>query len=497
MPTRPNVLLITVDQWRADCLGIDGHPVVQTPTLDRLATQGVRFARAYTATPTCVPARATLLTGLNQHHTGRIGYRDGIPFTYPTTIASEFTRQGYQTEAIGKLHVYPERNRVGFDHVRLHDGYLHHARAHHQNPATYDDYTPWLQRELGREADAFDHGVNCNSVVARPWDKPEYTHPTNWVTSEAIHFLDQRDPTAPFFLYLGYHRPHPPADPPAWAFEMYAQADLPAPVSGDWEARLAPWRQDHNVEAAVAVFPEAIQRRAMAGYFGHMTHIDHQINRLLEESRQRGLLTNTWIMFVSDHGEMLGDHHLYRKSVPYEGSARVPLIIIPPGGITADRGSVSRALVELRDVMPTLLDAAGLEIPPGLDGVSLIPALTGEPAGHDLIHGEHTALGQSIQWITDGRWKYIWWSGDGHEQLFDLETDPDELTDLARQPGAEPQLAPWRDRLIRALAGREDGLSDGERLIPGRPAGATLPSVLSAWAEGRPVHDGATETPDR
>src|SRR5690606_25274638 len=112
-----NVVLIMGDQWRGDCLSIDGHPVVQTPFLDELALRGVRFTNAYTATPTCIPARAGLMTGLAPQNHGRVGYQDGVPWTYPTTLAGEFTRQGYQTQAVGKLHAWPVRNRLGFENV--------------------------------------------------------------------------------------------------------------------------------------------------------------------------------------------------------------------------------------------------------------------------------------------------------------------------------------------------------------------------------------------
>src|SRR5689334_15257738 len=172
MTERPNVVLINVDQWRGDCLSISGHPMVQTPYLDRLALQGARFNRAYSATPSCIPARAALYTGLTQRSHGRVGYRDGVPWNYPVTIAGEFTRNGYQTQAIGKLHVYPERSQMGFQHVILHDGYLHFARKRPRDIGLVDDYLPWLREKTGDpRADYFDNGINCNSQVARPWDK--------------------------------------------------------------------------------------------------------------------------------------------------------------------------------------------------------------------------------------------------------------------------------------------------------------------------------------
>jgi arylsulfatase len=480
--THPNILMVCVDQWRRDCLSIAGHPVVETPYLDELALNGVRFTRAYAATPTCIPARASLLTGLSQHHTGRIGYRDGVPWNYPVTIAGEFTRAGYQTEAIGKLHVYPERSQMGFQHVQLHDGFLHFERDADRNYAQLDDYMPWLQRELGYGRDYVDHGLDVNGVTARPWDKPEYTHPSTWVATQAIDFLRRRDPRKSFFLYLGFHRPHPPYDPPEWAFNQYVDVDMPAPVLSDWHSVIAPYRNDQLHESHVAEYPPRVLNRAKAGYYGHITHIDHQINRVLEHLRQYGQHQNTWVCFVSDHGEMLGDHRLNRKGYPYEASAGVPFILAGPPGSNFPRGSTCDTLIELRDVMPTLLDCAGLPIPKGIDGGSALPVVLGEQTSlRPWLHGEHVLFGQTVQWLTDGNQKYVWWSQDGTEQFFDLDADPEERRDLASDPPWATDLGKWRSRLIRELAGREDGHSDGEQLFTGRPASPILPSVLERF----------------
>lgn len=472
---RPNVVLICVDQWRGDCLSVDGHPVVHTPYLDDLALSGARFSRAYSATPVCVPARAALFTGLSQESHGRVGYRDGVPWNYPVTLAGEFTRHGYQTQAVGKMHVYPERSQLGFQHVILHDGYLHFARRRDRDYGLVDDYTPWLRERLGRDADYFEHGVDCNSYVARPWDKPEYTHPTQFVATQAIDFLRRRDPRKPFFLYVSFHRPHPPYDPPAWAFEQYIQAEMPEPPVGDWTDIFAPHADAHRSDALAATVSPAILRRARAGYYGHMTHIDHQVHRLREALVDHGLAGETWVCFVSDHGEMMGDHHLFRKGVPYEGSARVPLILSGPAGAGIAAGMVCRALAELRDVMPTLLECAGLPVPAGVEGHSLLPAARGGTEQvRDRLHGEMVMVGQSIQWVTDGREKYVWFSGTGQEQLFDLERDPQECHDLAALPAESARVARWRRALVEALRGREEGFTDGERLITGRPVHALL-----------------------
>ena len=480
MSAAPNIVLICVDQWRGDCLSIDGHPVVHTPWLDQLAIEGARFSRAYSACPSCIAARAALLTGLSQRTHGRVGYKDSVPWRYPVNLAGEFTRQGYDTIAVGKMHVFPERNNLGFKKVILHDGYLHIVRRRYPgNRADVDDYQPWLRRQLGRPAaDDFEHGVNCNSFVARPWDKPEHVHPTNYVVTQAVEWLEHRKSKKPFFMFLSFHRPHPPFDPPAWAFEQYVHRQMPAPPVGDWIddcISLLPAGARHPCRpdlAAGDMNPHVLQR-ARAGYYGHMTHIDHQINRFLEILTGYSSEENTYVCFTSDHGEMLGDHHLFRKSLPYEGSARVPLILKGPRASGIQPASVSDAVVELRDIMPTLLDCAGLPIPKTVEGRSLLPATRGEPAMlREYLHGEHIYAGGAIHWLTDGQEKYVWFSHNGREQLFNLRRDPQECQNLAgRQPAG---VRSWRQRLIRELTGREEGFSDGRRLIAGRPVRATL-----------------------
>ncbi|HTQ11065.1 MAG TPA: arylsulfatase [Fimbriimonadaceae bacterium] len=484
MASGPNVVLICVDQWRGDALGCDGHPFAMTPHLDHLAGDGTRFAKTYSATPSCIASRAALYTGLSQTSTRRVGYRDGVPWDIDRTIASEFTANGYQTQAIGKLHVFPERSQIGFQNVILHDGYLHFARKKPRDPGFIDDYIPWLREKTGDpRADYFDNGLNCNSQVARPWDKDEALHPTTWVVTEAIDFLRRRDPSKPFFLYLGFHRPHPPYDPPAWAFEQYLNVEMPSPPYGDWASEvLEPYNDGWRADPNVAMLSRHALQRARAGYFGHITHIDLQINRFLETLAEHDLRESTVICFVSDHGEMLGDHGAFRKVLPYEGSARVPMILQGPG--IPRQIVVGDAVAEMRDVMPTLLDAAGLPIPEGLDGKSLLPVAeaarqvaqseSADKSAHSIwrehLHGEHTAFGQSVQWITDGRFKYVWWSGTGREQLFDLAEDPQELHDLRESAEVEK----WRAVLIKELAGREEAFVQDGKLVTGQPVSALL-----------------------
>ncbi|UNK71252.1 arylsulfatase [Microbacterium sp. H1-D42] len=501
---RPNVVLICVDQWRGDCLSADGHPIVRTPYLDALAARGVRFRNAYSATPTCVPARMALLTGLSQERHRRVGYQDGVDFDIAETLPRSLAEDGYQTQAIGKMHYSPERIRIGFDDVILHDGYLHHSRWRERDPRFYDDYLTWLRAQAGSSAvdDYLENGINCNSVVARPWDKPERLHPTNWVVTEAENWLYRRDPTRPFFLYLSFHRPHAPYDPPAWAFEQYLDAPFEEPPVGDWVGEFAHLRNDALPDANVARYDARTSHRARAGYYGHISHIDAQINRFLEILAEFGVADDTYILFTSDHGDMLGDHDMWRKGYPYEGSARVPMILAGP---TIAPGQVSDDIVELRDVMPTLLGCAdvaapdldgrdlratvGVREPEAWTGVPPAPGVAGtataaasaSDAGRGLspdephLHGEHVILGQSMQWIRAGRWKYVWLSASGREQLFDLVSDPGELRNRVHDDAASEALRACRDRLIADLRGRPEGFVDGDALVPGRPVQALLP----------------------
>lgn len=491
---RPNVVVALADQWRGDALGIEGHPVVHTPHLDQLALQGTRFRRAYSSSPTCLPARASLYTGLAPRTHGRIGYQDEVPWPYPTTLARTFTRAGYQTQAIGKLHVYPERDRMGFEAVTLHSalGIRRSATRRGADPERVDDYVTWVRARLGPAFTGHDHGLDSNSTVARPWDKPEHVHYTNFVVEEALDFLRRRDPTAPFFLFLGFNAPHPPYDPPAWAFDLYRDAEMPDPPVGDWREAYDAFRVAGLHNAFVTDLDGRWLRRTRAGYYGHMTHIDLQLNRFLEALDQHGLREETVVVFLSDHGELMGDHGLFRKGLPYEGSTRVPFIATGPGIVP---GAVRDDLIEMRDVMPTLLDLAGVPVPDALDGRSFAPALRGHTyTGRDWLHGEHPFFGHAVHWITDERWKYVWRSGDGHEQLFDLAADPQELRDLARQPEHAEHLASQRARLIEALADAEEGFVVDGALVAGRPVRPVLrwlrEAAQAAVAGEGPPSDG-------
>jgi len=211
---------------------------------------------------------------------------------------------------------------------------------------------------------------------------------------------------------------------------------------------------------------------ARAGYYGLINHLDDQLNRILNEVTgiQRMTNGNTAVMLTADHGEMLGDHYFWRKSQPYEGAARIPLLISAPNRFGIAPGSVIDAPVSLEDIMPTVLDLTGTDIPESVDGRSLLPLLRGEAPAREAwrpyIHIEHAPRFHAL---TDGKKKYAWFAGDGCEQLFDLESDPGECHDLAGNPEHAEALGLWRQRMIDELVHRPEGFTDGKALISGRP----------------------------
>ena len=481
MDKKPNIILIMTDQLRGDCLGYAGHPDVKTPYLDTLASTGVMFDRAYSACPSCIAARAALHTVMEQSHHGRVGYEDGVPWNYEHTLSGELSKAGYYTQCVGKMHVHPLRNYLGFHNVELHDGYLHSARyasvPYRESQFYADDYFYWLKDQLGASADVTDTGIDCNSWVARPWTHEEKYHPTNWVTDRSLDFLRRRDPRQPFFLMASYLRPHPPFDAPQHYFDLYSGKDLRPPFIGSWETEEYLKRDGRIFDSKTGPADPELMRQAQIGYYACITHLDHQIGRLIMGLVEHEIYEDTVILFTSDHGEELCDHHMFRKSRPYEGSCRIPLLFRAGSGtgITVKSGQRCHSVAELRDIMPTLLDIAGAEIPDSVDGKSLLPlaADTGQTV-RGWLHGEHSYGDFSNHWIVTEHDKYIWYPETGQEQYFDLSEDPHELTDLSADPGCQARISQLRGYLIQSLKDRKEVFTDGKKLITGRPYPPTL-----------------------
>ena len=455
MPDQPNLVLILTDHFRGDCLGRLGHPVAETPHLDSLSRAGAAFTRAYTPCPSCVAARRSLMTGQTPYSQGLVGYKDGVPWNYPHTLAGELTRAGYQTINIGKTHFHPPRKHLGFEQLIL--------------PS---DHGEWLADQPGIDVDKMAHGVHGNSWMARPNHLPERMMEETWFVSRSIDFLRKRDPTRPFFLCLSFNGPHPPWCPPQVYYDQFIGREMPPPVQAEWsEIHAREAGEPLDVDAWRGRIPDNLNQRARAAYFAYLAYLDAQVGRLINPLRRQGTLGNTFMVFSSDHGEMLGDHNLWRKTYAYEASARVPFVVRPHSGLACERNREISQVVGWEDIMPTFLELAGAPIPGTVEGRSIIPLLEGRADGwREYYHGEHSPCyhpENANQYLTDGKWKYIWNPITGQEQLFQIAEDPDEQDELSGVDSMSGVLTDWRQRMIGELKGREDGLSDGKRLIPG------------------------------
>ena len=470
MPDQPlNLILITTDQQRGDALGLE-TPALQTPNLDALARGGTWFRRGYTECPSCFPARRSLMSGMAAAAQGMVGMSPSA-WDPPHTLAGELVKAGYQTQLVGKLHLQPHGKRFGFEHMV-------HSDAPHNDD---DAYVRWLRDRHGRtEANpGASHGVDANGWVGRPSHLPEDQTHTWWCVNESIDFLRyRRDPTQPFFLNLSIFDPHPPLCPPQAYYDRYIQRDLPAPVVGDWaDPTEAQPRRGDPTNAWRIQLDEHQMRCARAAYYGTVNFVDDQLGRLFNYLQRNRLWNNTAILFTSDHGEMLGDHHLYRKCWPYEASARVPYILRVPG--MAPR--VVDSPVGLQDVLPTFVELAGGQVPTACTGHSLLPVARGESERvREVFHGEHAGqydYADGVHYLVSDTHKYVWYSQRQTEHLFDLSADPQELHDLALSGDAEALLAPWRERLVQVLADRPEGFVADGQLVVGRPHRFLIPDL--------------------
>ncbi len=440
----PNIILITADQFRGDCLGIAGHPELRTPWLDHLATRGVYFRRATTSCPVCIPARRSLLSGLHPASHGLNHNAEGQRFTPAATLPGLLREAGYHTQLIGKFHVSEPGHRLGFDHLIQSETPNDRRQSVHQRR---NDYADWFH-SVSDAPHTLYQGIMSNGRTARPWSEPEWQHHTNWVTREGARFLETtRDPTVPFFLQLSFWAPHQPAIPPQCYYDRYRDTSW-TPTIGDWVGERTPQPGLH-IDAQRGPFSLREMREHAAGYFGLINHLDDQLQYLFDRwsnSRMFDRERPTWIIFTADHGEQLGEHHLFRKHTPYQGGIHIPLIIAPWRGATQTR-HISDDLVGLEDILPTCLDLAGVPAATHLgahDGQSLVGVMRGEALGRAAFHGECRWTGsQHHRYCLTERHAYIRWTATGEEQCFDLTTDPHQCHDLS----GTIDLTPWRPRV--------------------------------------------------
>lgn len=486
--SRPNILLLMADQLRADCVGAYGNSAIRTPNMDRIAKEGIRFQWAYSTTPSCVPARTALLTGLGPWRHGKLGmgayHIASNP--YPVEKARALSQAGYYTTSIGKNHYYPLRNAHGYHQTLTdeHCSYWFHRIVLQAecSPEERCDYESWFWSQLpGKDPHAT--GMGWNDYVGRPFVYPEKFHDTHWTGETAVRFLEQYDRPEPFFLKVSFIRPHSPYDPPERFYKMYEDADIPIARVGAWAKRYEP-RSGPNDDIWHGKLAPDVVRQSRQCYYGSVSFVDEQMGRILDVLEKRKMLDETFILLISDHGDMLADNNLWRKDYGYEQSSHVPMLMRPPSGMgLGPAGQVFANPVEIRDVLPTFLDAAGASIPESIEGKSLIELVRSKgKQWRSYIDLEHDA-GHTGSWngFSDGHWKYIYNATHGDEQLFHLEKDPHELEDLAGVPEYTNELQRWRGLMVEHLAERGPRWVSNGKLVT-RPKSIPLSPNFPGYA---------------
>ena len=505
---RPNILLITADQWRGDCLGFAGHPVVRTPNVDRLAAAGTSFAAHYAQAAPCAPSRASLYTGLYQMNHRVV--RNGTPLdARHDNLALAMRRLGYAPTLFGFTDQAVDPRTVPPDSPWLatYEGVLPGFEVALRLPERPQPWLDWLAARGHWIPDNFwDIYQPATGPSRRPTTAPpaysEDETETAFVTDVFLDWLAGQG-TEPWFAHISYLRPHPPFVVPAPFNTLYDPAAGPPfrrAATAAEEARQHPlvayWHDrtgsDSHFTAPmlgpverIADWSDADFRTIRAIYWGMISEVDRQIGRILDVL---GDDADTVVVLTSDHGEMLGDHWTLGKFGYFDQSFHVPLIVRHP---RAGAGRRVAAFSEAVDVMPTLIEMAGDRPPGHIDGRSLLPFLEGgEPADwRDAVHWEYDfrevatgaaqqALGLDLDACSlavhrDRRFKYVHFAG-LPPLLFDLAADPDELFDLAGEAGhaavrlgcAESLLA-WRarhlDRTLTGIALTPQGLVDARR----------------------------------
>ena len=441
MPRPSNLLIILSDQHNPRAMGCAGHAIVKTPNLDRLAARGTRFSSAYTNCPICVPARASFATGRYVH---RIRFWDNA-IAYDGSVPSwghRLMAQGHRVTSIGKLHYTgsePKRN--GFDEEIIP---MHIADG-------LGDLSGLIRDEMlvrtGDRKLAHESGPGESSY--QEYDRDIADAACRWIATEAAHKRDK-----PFVLYVGFVCPHPPFFAPPEYFAMYPEQDMPMPDRYaqserprhpflDAMRRMRPYDEGFNSPADV--------RRVVASYYALVSHLDHNVGRVLATLEQHGLAESTRVIYGSDHGENLGARGFWGKSTLFEESAGIPLIMAGPD---VPVGREVDTPVSLVDAFPTVIDAVGAR-PDAADaplpGVSLLAIAAGATPSRSVLSEYHASASISGSFmLRHGKYKYIHYNG-FRPMLFDLGADPCEHEDLAGDPAHSAALAECAAALYAVL----------------------------------------------
>jgi choline-sulfatase len=466
--TRWNVLFIAVDDLRPE-MGCYGNPTVQTPHLDRLARQGVIFRRAYCQQAVCSPSRSSLLTGKRPDATRvwdlQTHFRKALPDI--VTLPQYFKQHGYHCAALGKIyhggfedgrswsepHWYPSGRTVDTDP----QDWSRQIVARHAVQATEYAYS-YAEQAAAAKA------KNKNAKIGPAFEispKPDEELPDGATASEAVRRLRVlKAQGKPFFLAVGFYKPHLPFVAPKRYWDAYDPKQIPRPATDRLPLAAPPWAGHDNGELhnylgvpAGNPLPEDFAQTLRHGYYACVSFVDAQIGRVLDALEAEGLADQTIVVLWGDHGWQLGDHGLWHKHTNFERAARAPLIVRVPGWRAA--GRACDATVEFVDIYPTLADLCGLPIPPGLDGSSLRPflenpshpsqkvAISQYPRPPAATGGHGALMGYSIR---DDRWRCTFWRQRYGSQivateLYDEQNDPEETVNLADRPEHQGVIA--------------------------------------------------------
>ncbi len=457
---KPNILVIMPDTFRGDSLACAGHPAAATPNLDRIAAMGVRFDRAYSSSPVCMPARSNCISGLYCHNTGQWTNAGQFP-AGTRTYMSVLRENGYRTAHIGKSHFYLHSNKRVDNAPHLDD-----EKAFLQSMG-HDDVSevtgPWAT--LGTDSILTDHwrkkgllDVFRDDYVERrkagflkatwPSPLPEEDHMDSFICRTAIDYLRARDDDKPFAVFVGIGGPHDPWDPPqAWA-DRFAETEVPQPLplTGPEE-----WLDEPALKYHKSIAGKPIDERTWKAirrlYYAKIAHLDSLVGEILDTLEEKGQLDNTAIVFWSDHGDRLCDRGKLHKGVFFDESARIPLMLRLPGNPGA--GTACNSIVSINDIFPTILETAGLE---GVDcfGESLVPA-TQDPTTvlHDAVFSEISNQDERRTMIRTERHKMVIGENAETLQLFDMREDPKELQNLTGREDMRDLECELKDRIFK------------------------------------------------
>lgn len=469
-----NVLFLLSDQHQPGALSLLGHRYARTPHLDQLAREGTRFQNAYCSNPVCTPSRASLLTGLYTHH--HRTWNNATPWPFEIrTMAHHFSRAGYISGLIGKMH-FVDAQTHGFDYridfndwlqylgpkAKLYADELSRANSGSGLPQIDDlwrDYgDPWLESRSKDGRAGFVH-------VGRPSLLAERDHQESFVARESVRFLKRFGKQHPFFLISSYLKPHDPFMPAERFAAMYPQGSVEVPGTyGKVDLSRVPREIRSRIERDGATpelrDPEQARTRIRM-YYGNVAQVDDAMGQVLRTLRELDLEKDTVVVYTSDHGEMCGGHGLWGKFVFYDPSVGVPLLVKAPG--VSRPGSVCDAVVSQTALLATLLDLCGLSVPSGLDGAPLTPLLREpERRPEEPVFAEFALRTKNAKYmIRHGQWKYCHYVNDAAE-LYDLAADPEEMRNLAGEAAHREKQEELRQRLFAWHQPSEAG-TDGAR----------------------------------